>query len=567
MAEYDIDNPNWSDNVYTFDNADPVQGGAQGTSNKPMKELANNTATLRKYKSYIIQGTVNPNDDSTINSLILLQSNSTYAIQSYEIENDYIQTLLYFNYTDGTFWRFNTVTDNWENLNSGVTLDVSELRVNRDGDVLTNDSYFSLKTETIEGDQKLVLRKFPENQLGDLSIGKLEVNAIDGNAEVINVVDKELLLLANNVDVDNQDAQFAIKRLLDIGIVVDDVELSIDAVAAGLPVNVFGYDKFTVTYDGSSGVLTEYIDPDNYDSYMQVYIPETGDQDADGYYRIAKVVSNTGDNYDFYTYREFNAVVLDTGVDFVPDGSAFVDVSALLKWVNSPLETGDLDGYFELSTRQGRLLGLNTYGVATTNGDVGDIYNNIITNQEQFDNFFGSTLSSTDNYVIVKPSQTELSSGYYELDRIIDITGARNTIIFHDGARVKLTNASAGFKISSDDVNLEVNFDGQTIGSITSDLINIFNTTNCDIKTKIFNITGNTGIIGTVNNVNVNLKYTIDDTNVFNSNVKDLQNINCNDSFSVNNNTGGKNFDNCTNINIIGFIQGDAYIGYGDFDF
>jgi len=570
MSEYDVNNPDWVDNVYTFDNNDPVQGGSQGVDNKPTKELANNVASLKQFKSSVIQGSGNPNSDSNINSLIALQQSTTYAVQDFEIENNYIKTLLYFDYTGGSFWRFNTASGLWENLNSELELDVTELKINRDGDIITNESYFSLKTETIDGAQKLVLREFPENQLSDLVVNTVEANAIDGTAEITNVVDQELLLLANNTDVNNQNAQFAIKRLLDIGIIVDKVEINVDETGVDLPIDVFGYDRFTVTYDDSNGALTDYIDPDNYDSYMQVYIPETGYADLEGYYRIAKVeLVNTGEYY-FYTYKRFNSVTLDTGideVDFIPDGTAFVDVSAMLQWVNSPLETGDADGYFQLSTRQGRLLALNTYGISTTDGDFGDIYSTIITNQAQFDLFFTTTLASTDNYVIIKPSQTELSGGYYELDRVVEVTGNRNTFIFHDGARIKLTNASAGFKINANDIKIDMNFDGQTVGSITTPLINLFNTTNCDISTKLFNIVGDTGIEGTSNTTNVNLKFTIDDTNTVTSNTKTLEDVNCNDIYSVNNDTGSKNFDACTNINIIGFVQGDAYIGYGDFDF
>jgi hypothetical protein len=570
MGSYDVNNTVWSENIYTFDNNDPVQGGSQGVDNKPLKELANNTASLKKYKSHVIQGSGNPNSDSTINSLTALQDSSTYAIQTFEIEDNYIQTLLYFDYTDGSFWRFKTTTGIWENLNADIDLDVSELRINKDGDVITNESYYSLKTETIDGAQRLVLREFPQNQLADLAVGTLETNSIDGTTEVTNIVDQEVLLLADNTDTSNQDAQFAIKRLLDIGITISKVETSIDETGLDLPTDIFGYDRFTVSYDGSNGALEDYIDPDNYDSYMQVDISDTGYSDISGYYRIAKVeLFNTGEYY-FYTYKRFNKVFLDTGeseVNFSPEETALVDVSSMLQWVNSPLETGDEDGYFQLTTRQGRLLGLNAYSIATNNGDFGDIYNTIITNQAQFDDFFTTTVSSTDNYVIIKQNQTELSNGYYELDRIVEITGNRNTLIFHDGARIKLTNTSAGFKINCDDIKMEVNFDTQTVGSITTPLINLFNTNNCDISTKIFNITGDVGIEGTSNTTNVNLKYSIDASNVLSDNVRTLENVNCNDIFSINDNTGGKNFDTCTNINIIGFIQGDAYIGYGNFDF
>jgi len=574
MGTYGVTNPVWTANVYTFDNDDPVQGGSAGTDNKPLKELANNCASLKQFKSNVIQGALNPNDDSSINSLTALQTTTTYAIQSYEVDSGnfttgYITSLLYFNYLDGTFWRFNVGTGNWENFNDSINFDLTEIRINKDGNLTENEKYYSLKTETIDGEQKLVLREFPGNQLGDLVVDTIEANVFDGTAEVTNIVDKEVLLLANNTDENNQDAQFAIKRLLDIGATLDKINTDVDVSGLGLS-DPFGFDKFTIIYDGSNGPLSTYIDPDSFESYFEAKITDTGYADIAGYYRVAKVVEQTGDEYLLYTYRSFNGVVLETGVtevDFSPDEQVLMDVSAMIQWVNSPLETGDEDGYFQLVTRQGLLLGLNVANLAETEGDVGDVYSIIITNQAQFDTYFTSTFSSSNEYVIVKPNRSELSGGYYNLDHLVEFTGNNNTIIFHDGARVKITHVDAGFKINCNDIRLDVNFDGITVAGMNNPAIDIFSTTNCDINTKIFNLIGDVAIRGTSNTTNVNLKATIDGTNTVNSNLQSLENVNCNDIYLVNDVTGGKNIDTCTNINIVGFVQTDAYIGYGDFDF
>ena len=76
MTTYTGDNSVFNSQVYIFDNDDLVLGGLNGASNIPVKQLADNSSYLKKFKGRIIRGTGEPtatgNVDLTGFSLTLI---------------------------------------------------------------------------------------------------------------------------------------------------------------------------------------------------------------------------------------------------------------------------------------------------------------------------------------------------------------------------------------------------------------------------------------------------------------------------------------------------------------
>jgi len=567
MGSYKVNKPNFNSNIYTFDNDDLVQGGQQGIDNKPLKELADNVAHIKKYKSQIITGLDNPNDINLYQTLV-----DDYQIQDIEIEQDtnndwYIINLLYYKYNDGTFWKCiltnplqsgettPPITDgylSWYNLTSQTILDTNEVRIARNsGSTGSTGDYFKLVQSVSSGDEYLTVEKYTndvlDNELGNLKVNELNVNRIDAeNSNVSNIANKEVLINANITQPsENSDGAFTIKRLKNVNMSISSIDENVTPPSGYT--DLIGFDK--VIGVPASGNVADVVNDNDF-----IQIKDTNEND--GYYKVATVNVN-----DIYLYKSYKSVASD---DNSGDGEIYLNDSAQILW-------NETDKIWELKTVDGQHLGLRVNSITETNSQSGStslqysiLYNRIIESQIEFNDFFNNIGSiSVNEHVLIK-ANNDSGTNNYILNQNHTITNNLIKLTMQHNVKILLNNSVSGFTFNNvNDLEWDLFFsDGVNI----SNIITMNNCERISLNVDIENSNG-TNIITSDNTssfIELRLKYNSSEyDNIMNS----CENFIISNCFIDNSSSGNdKIFNQCKNISIDGVINSETFIGTGDFD-
>jgi hypothetical protein len=418
--------------VYIFSSEDFVLGELDGTSNIPLKQIAENTAYLKRFKGRIIYGTGTPSTGSIPTDMVL---------DSYSIYN-----VLYLDETTGSFWKLTSISPiTWSNITKSTVLNVAGLKINNAG----NDAeYFEFKynstTNTLE-----LLDSY--GNYGNVKVGTVYYNTIDSRTitdiEFVNIVDSELLLLANIEDESqNQDAFFSVKRLEDISEITVTSFYRKDE-------SVYVDDTWYVSVS-SGTVLSDYISDGDYVEIQG--IDEESGEEINGYYKVSYV--NDALNYfrtssDFRSAFAFNDY---TGLS----GTMSKDNSAQIRW-------NATDVRWELKTRNGNLLPLQISNFINESGiPVGFIADRVISTTSQFDALFNNVVTGEDvcylrkpetnytedienEFIYIKPNSDVGSNGEYTLNNMVQIMGSNIKIETTKGTKIN-TVSGAGFRMRNE---------------------------------------------------------------------------------------------------------------------
>ena len=567
MSKYKVNKPNFNDNIYRFDNDDLVQGGLQGVDNKPLKELADNLAHIKKYKSQIITGTDDPNSINLYSTL-----KDDYQIQEdLEVEQDdqgnwYIINLLYYKFDNGTFWKCiltNSIQSGedtplledgsllWYNLTSQTILDTNEVRIARNpGNTGTSGDYFKLVQTQSGSDEYLTVEKYTDDvldsKLANLKVNELNVNRIDAeNSNVSNIANKEVLLNSSiTQESENDDSAFTVKRLGDIGLTVTSIALNVSP-PSGYS-DIIGFDL--IVGNPTVGTMEDYL-ADN--DFIQVH----NTVDNDGFYKVA-----TANGNNVYIYKSyFSTTSNQTNV-----GNIYINDSAQIYW-------NENDNIWELKTSQGEYLGLrvNSVSVETGTGGVdfqyGILYNRIIDNQVDFDAFFYNDISNVviNEHVLIK-SNTDAGTTNYELYLNIPVTNNLVKLSMQHNVKIELTDSDAGFTFTNvSDLEWDLFFSNS--GYINNTIM-LVSCDKCSFNIDVSNSNGANVITAndTSSIIEVKINYSeCEFNNIFNQ----CENFIVTNAFINNSESGNdKIFNECKNFSVDGVLNDDTFIGSGDFN-
>jgi len=424
MTTYNGDSSTYNSGIYIFENADLVLGGLAGTSNVPIKELADNSSYIKKYKGKIILGSGEP--DSTGGA----------DLTGIVIDSDSQDNILYMDETTGSFWKpADAGITSWTNIYKSAVLNVKGIKINNAGD---ESDYFEF---SYNGSTNTLELKDEDGNYGDVRVGKVTFDTVDGSSlSISRIADDEILLLFDITQTsENSDGFYSVKRLEDIsGVTITQVE----------EYSALDTDTWTVTLD--TGItLSSVISPNDYVQARGI-VEGTGEE-INGYYRIIAVSTDS-----FTTFRSFNPVFISgTGSTITgQSGSLSLDNSAMLKW-------DDTNTQFSLEKRDGTLLPLNIAGLEINGVPAGFYADRVISTQTQFDELFANVDTGQDTcylktpgdsyvsiveneFIALKPNADEID-GHYNLNNNIEILG--------DNVRIE-TMGSASIKYGT--TNLEI---------------------------------------------------------------------------------------------------------------
>lgn len=422
MGNYTGVDTSFNYNIYIYEAEDFVLGGLTGTSNIPIKQLADNSAYLKKFKGRIIRGTGDP-DSNTLNDL--------------DTDSNTTSNTLYLDENSGAFWKPDDQNGTtWTNIYKSVVMNVKQLRINNNGD---DTDYFKLVYN--ESANRLEIRD-KNDVLADVRVGKVAYNSIDGESLTqSHFADQEILLLFDIVDhTENNDAYFSVKRLEALAnLTITDLDVGDQSGETT--------DEWTVTV--SSGVLSDYISSGD---YIQITgIDEDSGEEINGYY-LVNTVNDGGPS--FTTYRTFNSV--DGTNKTLQSGNIYLDVASLIKW-------DETNQYWSLERRDGTLLPLNCAGFFIDGVATGFLADRVITTSAQFTELFENLDSGEDTCYLKKPEtnyvdiiesefiaikpNVDTADGSYTLNNNVEILGNNVEIKTFAGAYIKAGANNISFKI------------------------------------------------------------------------------------------------------------------------
>ena len=361
--------PNYNSQIYIFDPSDFVLGSENGTSNIPIKELADNTTYLKKFKGVLLKGNGDPNISSPLSGVTL--------------DDDNLNNTLYLDEDTGNFWKLTQIDPSivWVNSYANANLTVKSLRLNEDGDV--ND-YVELSYDSSDNTLQIT---DTASQLADLKLNTLNTDSIkSNNGDITGVVDQEILLLFDiTQESENADGYFSAKVMEDAPVTI----IGLDQAQTGETVD-------TWTSSVSSGVLSDYLVFGNgADVYINIRnITEGVSDDLNGYYKVVSVDDGLS---TFTTDTSFKSAI---GVYNGSNGFVSVDNSAQIKY-NFTDET------WEFIKRDGTDLEISVSSIVINDKPTGFIADRLINNDSDFNDLFNGGVSVDDTIFLVDPSTSE----------------------------------------------------------------------------------------------------------------------------------------------------------------
>lgn len=492
MGNYNGDET-YSPSIYIFEDTDLVLGGLNGTSNVPIKQLANNTSYLKKFTGSFLHGTIEP---------------TASTLTGFNLDANSINNILYLNTVDGSIWKLTSISPvTWVNTYKTATLNVNGLSLNNNGDTA------DVLTFTYNAPEKTLELKDEFGNYGNIKVGRISFDTLE--SEQLNfsrVADSELILLyeiTNNTE--NADAMFSVKRLQDIP------QITVTGYTVGVT-----EDTWTVTL--SSGVLSDYLTSNDF-VQIKGFNENTGEI-INGYYKLNFVSTNY-----FSTIRTHNAIIADNPTSQTGDtGTLSKDISAMIRWNNS-------QNYFEFVDRQNNLLPINCSGFFVNNIASGFVADRVISSNLQFNQLFSDNIATGSNICYLKKPETgytdiiekeyiylkantDTVDGHYELFNYVEILGSNIKIESAPGITIKYMNSTSGFRIQ-DDTQLNVynyNNDEINILSENTQYINGDNIGNQHVmlandKLFSFSDTGTANIEYTIDSISKNSDVSIFSTN------------------------------------------------------
>ena len=464
MDQYPGNEDNFNSSIYIFEPTDFVVGdsnGIEGTSNVPIKQLADNTAYLKKFKGHLLRGTGDP----TAGNLVGISTDSNI-----------LENTLYLDENTGNFWKPTSEDgSSWDNIYTSAKLNVNGLRINDSGD---ETDFLELRYNGTSKQIELV-DKF--GNFADLRVGSLKFNGIDGSTSTSSqILDDEIILLSEITNQsENSDGFFSVKNLQDISsITITSFEESSGGTGST-------EDKWNITFSpGSTGEILSDVLSVGDRIQVKGFTENTG-QVINGFYEITEIVDEmetgfqTGDSVHFKTSRSFGSINAGLYDSSNGTGSLSIDNSAQIRWNTT-------QGRFELRKRDGSLLSLNVKNLFLNGTPIEFYADRVISSQEEYDRLFNHTdtgsnicflknpddnyLSNIENeYIVVKPKED--GSLEYDQDCTLEIQGSNVRIEFIDGTKLKFTNTGLSIK-SLNDTNMVVDSKGTNfLNVLTEDFL------------------------------------------------------------------------------------------------
>ncbi len=420
--------------VYIFAPTDLVVGDLFGTSNVPLKQLAENTAYLQRFKGMLYHGNGVP-------GLTVIPSGA--VLDAYSLGN-----ILYVDEDTGAYYKLTSITPvTWENISAAAVMNVAGLKLNLSGD---DSNYLQLSYNSSNGALEL---KDKNGNFANVKVGLVYYNSIEGTSlssiETTKVVDSEILLLANIDNAsENADAAFTVKRLIDIPEMI---------ITSFYRKNLtYSDDTWYVSLPTGEVISNHFVEGD----FVQINdVPEDTGEEINGFYRIVYVNDALG---YFRTSADFwSAVALEDKIGI--SATISKDNSAMINW-NNTLSS------WEFKTRDGSLVSLRIAGFVNEAGvTLNFLADRVISTQIQFDEIFANVDSGEsvcylrkpetlyvdiieDEYIFIKPNSDLGSNGAYTLNNVAEIIGSNVKIEMAPGAKITL-GASGAIRIK-DHTNL-----------------------------------------------------------------------------------------------------------------
>jgi hypothetical protein len=539
----------WNNNIYTYDKIDRVIGGIDGTSNKPVIDLSQNSHYLKKYKGNILRGTLDPNTDPDV---------LTY-LNSIDLDNLTPNHILYFKEDDMSVWTIDktsyleTVDSiTWLSQYDNYKLNVKGVELNGDGNKATY-IYFDY-----DSDNEVLKIKDENGDLADLQVKDLNFNVYGSGSEITKLEDNEILLLSHITNSSqNQDAFYSVKRLEDTPLTITGFERNIDGGQTGTDDD---YDLWHIDGDINPNlVVGDFIQISN--------ITEGVGDDINGYYRVLSSNDQTGFNY-IKTDRNFKVIEASSDQPTGLNGIIQKDNAVSIKWDNDyDNGTGEDPGIWTLIDKDNNLLPLKVSGLQIDGQEpefLNLFINTIITNEAEFNLFFNNgNIVRSNEKVFVKHNPL----ADYTLSNNIIIEGDNLHIEFGPGVEIDLNGYSVIF---NNNTGTQENiifkggiwYDSTTGGSLNGYYFDLSNSINSKLEDMVIeNCEADKCIIGnsSMEFCNINNIKLDSNSNIFNILIDNIYNSNLMEVWLENTDTG-KELLNIYNSNFVGFLNGESTI-------
>lgn len=405
MGSYAGDQSSYFPSITIFETDTLVLGGIDGPDNIALKQLADSGSYIKKFKGRIVRGTGVPNAST---------------LSGFNADANVVTNTLYLDEATQSFWKPNdSIGSTWTNFTKAAKLNIKGLKLNDAGD----DTDF-LKLEYDAANNRLMVKK-PDNTLGNIRVAKVIFNQIDGEAlDTAKIVDSEIILLFDIAsEAQNQNAQYAVKRLSDIPALV------VTAWDNTNPDSKFTFNTAPAPYLAVN-------------DYVQIReLPEDTGDNINGYY----LVKTIGGNF-IEVDQNYKKIVANATAETGLSGSISKDNSAMIMW-------NETAGYWELRDRAGNLLSINVGGlyingvlseiipdrVVRNNLDYMEIFAHVETGQDTCylkKPETGYTEYIKNEWIIIRPNE-DSADGSYDVLNNIEIPKSNLKLEFYPGATFK----------------------------------------------------------------------------------------------------------------------------------
>ena len=490
MGTYAGDSSTYNSSIYIFDPSDFVIGAENGTTNVPVKQLADNSSYLKKFKGTILRGNGTP-------TVAVLPSN-------FDLDSDVTTNLLYLDEDTGNFWKPTDITaTNWENIYRSASLNVGSLRLNEDdGTAADETNYLDIKFDSLLNELQVL--ETDGTTLGDFKVDKMNVGSLQSSdgGDTINVSEDEILILFNITNNgENSDAFFSAKNMEDLdGVSITSFET--DYLSDG------SLDKWNLTL--STGDLTNLVYSNGANVFINIYsFSELTGQVINNYYKVVDVVdaTDTGETSSYITTdRTFQAMnVTPYSPTNNSTGLISIDNSAQIKW-DTTLQQ------WSFIKRDGTSLSINANGFIINGVNVGFISDTIIETIAQFNSILntgtvGGNYLTTPFYYVIKPHG---SGNEYLLNTDLIISSSNIRIETIGGAYIKFSDNDVTIKTDNNSIVPMDTYFGNTLQILNQDNYRTGGTDNGDEIT--YAVADNVTIYSDISKLNQ--KYTIEPSGI-----------------------------------------------------